>query len=38
MEELLAVHGFTQPEFIEGLDFSHRVDQAIDRDVVVATT
>jgi len=33
MVELLAVHGFTIPDL--GADFSHRVDQAIDRDLII---
>ncbi|MCL2364460.1 MAG: hypothetical protein FWC71_07355 [Defluviitaleaceae bacterium] len=36
MEALLATHGFTPPEALAALDFAHRVDQAIDRDVIVA--
>ena len=31
--ELLTQHGFTIPDL--GLDFSHRVDQAIDRDFII---
>ena len=33
MAELLTAHGFTVPDL--GAEFSHRVDQAIDRDLII---
>jgi len=36
MVELLSKHGLTVLENIQEYDFSHRVDQAIDRDIIIA--
>jgi len=36
MVELLSKHGLTVLENIHEYDFSHRVDQAIDRDIIIA--
>ena len=38
MEALLEAHGFAPSPEVAALDFSHRVDQAIDRDVIVGVT
>jgi SAM-dependent methyltransferase len=35
MEALLGAHGLSVPEPVAALDFTHRVDQAIERDVIV---
>ncbi|MCL2604209.1 MAG: hypothetical protein FWD90_07000 [Defluviitaleaceae bacterium] len=35
MDELFAAHGLAVPESVASLDFTHRVDQAIERDVIV---
>jgi tRNA G10 N-methylase Trm11 len=35
MEALFAAHGLSVPETVAALDFTHRVDQAIERDVIV---
>jgi len=36
MVELLSKHGLTVLDNIQEYDFSHRVDQAIDRDIIIA--